>query len=185
MRYAVQLADIAEQLHEVTDAIREEVLLYSIYDIGYTDNGGLANSRLRKLMAVSVAIYLTVSAVRVSEEMDEDTEDIICTQIEHALNDMFIRTTDGTPYFVYPFREYMDDHGITAQGLAEELYTIIHDSFLSTEAFDSEAYQEIVSFFMDIPENIDLYDFTLATQFRYRLGIDSTGLVRGLMVIVR
>lgn len=185
MKYAVQLADISEQLHEVTDSMRDEVMLYSIYDMGYTDNGGIANARMRKLMAVTVAIYLSVSAVRVSEEMDEDSADIICVQIEHALNDMFIRTTEGTPYFVYPFREYMDDHGITSQGLAEELYVTIHEAFLSTEAFDSEAYQEIVSFFMEIPEDIDLFDFTLAKQFRYRLGMDSNGLVRGLMVIVR
>jgi len=168
----------------VTDVMREEIMLYSIFDMGYTDEGGMAAMRMRKLLAVTAAIYLSVTAVRVSEEMDDDSEDIIRTQIEHALNDMFIRTTDGTPYFVYPFREYMDDHGLTSRSLADELYTVIHEAFLSTEAFDSEAYQEIVSFFMDIPEDIDLYDFTLATQFRYRLGMDSNGLVRGLLVIV-
>lgn len=184
MKYAVQLVDIAEQLHEVTDVMRDEIMTYSIYDVEYADDSSTANMRLRMLMSTTVAIYLTISAVRIIEEMDDASEDVICTNIEHLLNSLFIRTTDGTPYFVFPLCDYMDDHGFTPRDLAEELYAIIHDSFLSTEAFDSEAYQEIVSFFMEIPEDIDLYDFTLAEQFRYHLGMDSNGLVRGLMVIV-
>lgn len=183
MKFVVLLTDISEQLLEITDQISSELLHYSIFNVGYKDDENIAQVRLRKLTIMSVMIYLTITAVRVSEEMDETTERIVTTQIEHVINDTFIRSTDGTPYHVYPIIDYLDEYNLTSADLAIELYDAINDSFLSTETFDSAAYQEIVSYFMDIPDDIDLYDFTLAERFRYRLGANADGRIRGLMVI--
>lgn len=183
MRYAVPLGDIAEQLFEITDQLFEDIWRYTIFDFGYSDDAKLAEVRLRKLTAVATTIYLTVNAVRVTEEMDDTTETIICQQIEHVLNDVFVRTVDGTPYYVFPICDYLDDHGLNANDLAREIYLTIHDAFMSHEAFEASAYLEIVNWIMDIPEDIDLYDFTLSEQFRYRLGVNPDGRIRGIMII--
>lgn len=184
MKCAVQLGDIAEQLLEITDQLTDDMSEYSIFEFGYTDDGRLAEVRLRKLTIMAATIYLTINAVRVSEEIDDTSSELICRHIEQVLNDAFIRTSEGTPYYVFPIGDYLDDHGLTAKDLAYEIYTAIHEAFLVTESFDSVPYQEIVSYFMEIPEDIELYDFTLTEQFRYRLGVNPDGRVRGLMVIV-
>lgn len=176
MKYVVRLADISEQLLEVTDHITPELIGTSVFDADYFEAGGLASSRLRKLITYVSAIYVLLVAIRVTDDVDVKTSDIIHRHIEHTLSEVFYRDNE----LIYPLSDYDASIG----ELAHELYDSVHDAFLATESFDAMAFQEIVNYIMDIPNDIDLYDFTLIENYRFLIGMGEDRKIRGTLIIV-
>ena len=186
MRYAILLQDIAESVLEASDWMVPEVHASELYsDLLRIASTSIERRRIDRIISISICIYLTVSAIREGSDYCDMTSEIIHRAIEHHINEAYVRTSDGTPYYVEPIMSYLDTNPReTSRTIAHDLYTLIDDAFLNTEVFDSEPYQYIVTHLNEIPDDAQLFEYSHSHEFRYQLYVLPSGLIDGMMVVL-
>lgn len=176
MKFAVSLEDISAQLFEVADQLWSD----GMEGLFGGDYVGTEKTRIWKLFITSVTYYLVFVAIRDRETLDKTTRRQIQYHIEEYINVRFDK--DWT--WIEPVGEYLTSHDMSVEQLADEILEEIDEAFITTQAFESHPYLEIVSLMGDQVEPEYMYRFSRTSRIRFYIDICRPNSISGMIVVV-
>lgn len=176
MKFAVLLEDMSAQLFEIADQLWSD----GIEGLFGGDYQGTEKTRVRKLYLSAVAIYLIFTAIRDRETLDSATYRQIQLHIEEYINTRFDK--DGS--WVEPVGSYLASNDMGVEQLAKEIMDEIDVAFITTQAFESNPYLEIVTIIGDQVEPEYMYRFSRTSRIRFYIDIYQPNSISGMVVVV-